>query len=264
MTTPVVAFTSSLIGAFFVIMNINHTSEKTLIERLFDVGAHFGFTKSRRHPTTSSFIFGNKQGTDIIDLEKTVESLASAQAVLAEAGKAGKTVLFVGTKEEITGIVRAHAEQVSMPYVVNRWVGGMLTNFSEVKKRVARLAELTQQGESGELERKYTKKERVVIGREFDKLMHNFAGIKNMERLPHLLVIVDPRHDEIAVSEARALNIPVIGLASSDTNIELITHPVVANDALQSSVTFILDELTSAYAKGVSEFTPVKREEVRR
>jgi small subunit ribosomal protein S2 len=245
-------------------MNTNHTSEKTLIERLFDVGAHFGFTKSRRHPTTSSFIFGNKQGTDIIDLEKTADSLSAAQEILKEAGKAGKTVLFVGTKEEIIGIVKAHAERASMPYVVNRWVGGMLTNFSEVKKRIARLAELTQQGESGELERKYTKKERVVIGRELDKLNHNFSGIQHMERLPYALIVVDPRHDSIAVSEARALNIPVIGIASSDTNIELVTYPIVANDALQSSVTFILGELTSAFTSGVSEFTPVKREEVRR
>lgn len=245
-------------------MNINHTSEKTLIERLFDVGAHFGFTKSRRHPTTSSFIFGNKQGTDIIDLEKTASSLATAQEVLKEAGKAGKTVLFVGTKEEITGIVKAHAEQVKMPYVVNRWVGGMLTNFPEMKKRIARHAELTAQGESGELERKYTKKERVVIGREFDKLVHNFGGIKHMERLPQLLIVIDPRHDQIAVSEARALNIPIIALASSDTNVDLVTYPIVANDALQSSVTFMLDELTSAYAQGVAEFTPAKREEVRK
>jgi small subunit ribosomal protein S2 len=247
-------------------MNINHTSEKTLIERLFDVGAHFGFTKSRRHPTTSPFIFGNKQGTDIIDLEQTVLSLEKAKEVCTEAGKAGKHILFVGTKEEIAVTVKAHAEQAKMPYVVNRWVGGMLTNFSEIKKRVARLNDLIAQGESGELERKYTKKERVVIGRELAKLSHNFSGIQHMERLPHALVIVDPRHDSIAVEEATFLKIPIIAIASSDTNIRPIAYPIVANDALQGSVSFILDELVAAYTDGVSAYTPVpvRREDTRR
>lgn len=247
-------------------MNTNHTSEKSLIERLFDVGAHFGFTRSRRHPTTTQFIFGNKQGTDIIDLEKTAVALESAKTFVKETAKAGKTILFVGTKEEITPIVKAHAEQVKMPYVVNRWVGGMLTNFSEIKKRIHRLGELRTQGETGELERKYTKKERVIIGREFDKLTHNFSGIEHIERLPHALIIVDPRHDAIATEEANTLNIPVIGIANSDTDLNAITYPIVANDALQTSVAFILGELVSAYAEGVAEYTPapVRKEDARR
>lgn len=126
---------------------------------------------------------------------------------------------------------------------------------------------MTAQGESGELERKYTKKERVVIGRELAKLTHNFSGIQNMERLPSALIIVDPRHDSIAVEEARFLKIPIIAIASSDTNLRLVDYPVVANDALQGSVSFILDELVGAYKTGVSAFvpaTPARREEVRR
>lgn len=251
----------------FLIMNINHTSEKSLIERLFDVGAHFGFTKSRRHPTVTPFIFGTKQGTDIIDLEKTAESLETAKAFIKEAGKANKTILFVGTKEEIIPTVKAQAESVKMPFVVNRWVGGMLTNFSEIKKRIARLHELTAQGESGELERKYTKKERVVIGRELDKLTFNFSGIKEMERVPAILIIVDPRHDAIAVSEAKELKLPIVAIASSDTNLNDINYPVVANDALQTSIGFILGELANAYREGVSEYTPAapaRREDFRR
>ncbi len=237
---------------------------KTLIERLFSVGAHFGFTKSRRHPTATQYIFGNKQGTDIIDLEKTSTLLESAKTVLMDAGKAGKTVLFVGTKEEITKTVEAHAKEVEMPFVVNRWVGGMLTNFSEIKKRIQRLNDLIAQGESGELERKYTKKERVIIGRELDKLVHNFAGIQKMDRPPHALVIVDPRHDSIAVAEARELNIPIIAIVSSDTNLRLINYPIVANDALQTSVSLLLSELTKAYVDGRAEYTPAKKEEVRK
>ncbi len=250
-------------------MNIETTSEtqttgKTLIERLFKAGAHFGFTKSRRHPTALPFIFGTKQGTDIIDLEKTSVLLETAKSVIEEAGKTGKVVLFVGTKDEVVSVVKEHALVVGMPYVVNRWIGGSLTNFSEIKKRIARLHDLTAQGESGELERKYTKKERVMIGRELEKLNFNFGGIKTIERSPSLLVVVDPRHDSIAVEEANTLGIPVIGITSSDTNLRTITHPIMVNDALQSSVSLILNELTSAYQKGKAEFVPAKKEEPRR
>jgi small subunit ribosomal protein S2 len=233
----------------------------SLIERLFKAGAHFGFTRSRRHPTVTPFIFGNKQGTDIIDLDKSSGQLTEAAGLLREAGKAGKTILFVGTKEEISQIVKHQAEAAGVPFVVNRWIGGMLTNFSEIRKRIARMNELLTQGESGELERKYTKKERVIIGREMEKLNFNFAGIKSIERAPHYMVVVDPRHDEIAVKEAHTLHIPVIGIMSSDSNLSEVTHPIVVNDALQSSVTLVLSELIAAYEEGKSAFVPQKREE---
>ncbi len=242
----------------------NATGGKTLIERLFAAGSHFGFTKSRRHPTVEPYLFGNKQGTDIFDLEKTAELLATAKEVVKEAAKAGKTILFVSTKEEVSALVKSYAEKVEMPYVTNRWIGGMLTNFSEIKKRLNRLADLTAQGISGELERKYTKKERVVIGRELEKLTYNFEGIKSLDRVPSLLVIVDPRHNSIAVEEAKTLHLPVIGITSSDGNLRNITHPVVVNDSLQSSVSLILEELTNALTEGKLEFVPApKKEEAR-
>lgn len=235
-------------------------TKENLIERLFGAGAHFGFGKSRRHPTVVPYLFGNKQGTDIFDLEKTSDLIITAKAALAASGKKGETVLFVGTKEEISGLVKEAAEQIEMPFVVNRWIGGMLTNFSEMKKRLMRLADLTTQGETGELARKYTKKERVVIGRELAKLTTNFGGIRQLERAPQMLVVVDPRHDAIAVREARELNIPVIGISSSDGNLSQVTYPVVVNDALRASVTLVLRELTEAYAEGKKEFEPVQRD----
>ena len=240
------------------------TNSKTLIERLFSAGAHFGFSKSRRHPTAAPYIFANKQGTDIIDLEKTVALLETAKAVMTEAGKQGKTVLFVGTKEEIKATVQPLAQSIEMPFVVNRWVGGMLTNFSEIKKRIQRLHDLVAQGESGLLERKYTKKERVVIGRELEKLTVNFGGIQKMDRIPYAIVIVDPRHDAVALSEACELNMPIIGVTSSDANLKNITYPILVNDGLQASVALVLSELTQAYATGKSEYTPVKKEETKR
>jgi small subunit ribosomal protein S2 len=245
--------------------NTTSPTSKTLIERLFSVGAHFGFTRSRRHPTATPFIFANKQGTDIIDLEKTAALLEEAKALVFEAGKSGKTILFVGTKEEIKRVVESQAKTIEMPFVVNRWVGGMLTNFSEIKKRIQRLNDLVAQGESGELERKYTKKERVIIGRELAKLSQNFGGIQKMERTPSMMVVVDPRHDAIAVAEATELGVPVIGITNSDANLKLITTPIVVNDGLQASVSLVLAELTAAYTAGKSEYVaPSKREEVRR
>jgi small subunit ribosomal protein S2 len=241
-----------------------NTAATTLIDKLFKAGAHFGFTRSRRHPSTAPFIFGSKQGTDIIDLEKTSALIEKAAAHMKEAGKNGKTVLFVGTKEEIHTVVRDAALSIDMPLVVNRWIGGMLTNFPEIRKRIHRLNDLLSQGESGELERKYTKKERVILGREIEKLNFNFAGIKSMERPPSLMVIVDPRHDSIAALEARTLNIPIIGIVSSDTNLKVIDYPIVANDALQTSIRTLLEELTKAYTEGKAEYVaPQKREDVR-
>lgn len=240
---------------------IDEKKPTSLIERLFAVGAHFGFSKSRRHPTVSPYLFGTKHGTDIFDLEKTSALLEETKNVLFEAGKKGDVVLFVGTKTEIAHLVKTAAEKVEAPFVTNRWIGGMLTNAQEIKKRITRLKDLTEQGESGELERKYTKKERVLIGREMDKLSFNFGSIRNMDRMPRFMLVVDPRHDWIAVNEARHMKIPIIGISSSDGNLSRITYPVVANDALQSSIRFVLGELTDAYIKGKAEYVvPQKKE----
>ncbi|MAZ56578.1 30S ribosomal protein S2 [bacterium] len=231
-------------------------TDTNLIDRLFSVGAHFGFSKSRRHPTAKPYIFGNKQGTDIFDLEKTSELIVKAKVVLEEAGKNGHTVLFVSTKDETSPIVKEAAVDAESPYVTNRWIGGTLTNFGEIKKRIARLSDLTSEGERGELERKYTKKERVVIGREAEKLQFNFGGIKNMDRLPNLMVVVDPRHDAIAVQEAHDTGVPVIGIMSSDNNASLVKYPVMVNDALQASVSLVVDELISALKAGKAAYVP--------
>lgn len=231
----------------------------TLIQRLFSAGAHFGFTKSRRHPTVAPYIFTSKDGTDIFDLEQTSVLLEDAKAFVKELGAQGKTVLYVGTKDEVSNTVRAHAQEATLPYVTNRWIGGMLTNFSEIRKRIERLKSLVAERESGELERKYIKKERVVIGREIDKLEFNFGGIEKMDRIPHAMLVVDPRHDSIAVQEATDLKIPVISIMSSDCDVSKVTKPVIVNDALTSSVDLALSELTAAYLEGRSNYTPAPR-----
>lgn len=233
-------------------MEKDSSQNETLIGRLFEVGAHFGFSKSRRHPSLKSYIYGTKEGTDIIDLEQTAALLEDAKAFLKTTAAEGKAILFVGTKEEIATKVKATALELSTPYVTNRWIGGTITNFSEIKKRVARLIELREQIASGELERKYTKKERLMVSREIDKLDFNFGGISAMERLPGALVVVDPRHSAIAVKEANHHNIPVVAIMSSDCDAGVIEKPIIVNDSHTKSVALVLEELAGAIKEGMA------------
>ncbi|MFW6209922.1 MAG: 30S ribosomal protein S2 [Patescibacteria group bacterium] len=233
-----------------------NTETTSFIDRLFAAGAHYGFKKSRRHPTVASYLYGTKDGNDIFDLEKTATLLENAKQILTDAGAHGKTVLLVGTKDEVSTLVRDTATSLETPYVTNRWIGGMLTNFSEIKKRIARLEALQHEQASGELERKYTKKERVVIGREIEKLEYNFGGLTSLTKLPDLMLVVDPRHDSIAVEEANAQNIPVVAVMSSDCDTTPVQYPVLGNDTLQSSVRFLLTELANAYEAGRAAYTP--------
>lgn len=232
------------------------TNNSSLIERLFKVGAHFGFKKSRRHPTVTPYLYGTKDGSDIFDLEKTAKLLSDAKELVNEAGKNGKTILFVGTKDEVVKLVKDAATKVNMPYVVNRWIGGIFTNLPEIKKRIARLEQLNRENESGELERKYTKKERLVLGREVDNLKFNFESIGAMTKIPDLMVVVDPRHDSIAIKEALDMKVPVIGIMSSDCNLKDVNYPILVNDALQGSVSTVLNELTTSFAEGLATYVP--------
>lgn len=236
------------------------SSNQNLIDRLFSAGAHFGFKKSRRHPSMKPYLFGAKEGNDIFDLERSAELLNDAKEAIKQMAANGKVVVFVGTKEEVAKLVKAKAESIEVPFVVNRWVGGMITNWSEIRKRIARLFELIGMGESGEMERKYTKKERVVLNRELEKLTHNFGGIRAIEKNPDMLVIVDPRYDKLAVAEAIEKSIPVIGIMSSDNNVKEIDYPIVVNDTLRASVSLVLDELVASYKEGKASFTPAKVE----
>lgn len=232
------------------------SNNQNLIDRLFAAGSHFGFKKSRRHPSVKPYLFGNKLGNDVFDLEKSAALLEEAKQVVARYAKEGKTVLFVGTKEEAAALVKEAAERIEAPFVTNRWVGGMITNWSEAQKRINRLFELISQGESGELERKYTKKERVLINRELTKLTYNFGGIRNLSRIPDLLVVVDPRHDILAINEAKQKNIPIVGIMSSDNNAKEIDYPVVVNDTLRTSISLAINEIASAYEAARKEYVP--------
>jgi small subunit ribosomal protein S2 len=220
------------------------------IDRLFGAGAHFAQLKSRRHPSMKPYVVGAKAKVEIFDLVKTDEQLAAAKAAIAALAREGKTVLFVGGKREVSDAVRATAKRIGAPYVAGRWLGGTISNFSEIKKRIDRLADLLGKRESGELAKLYTKLERLYIDREIDRLLARLEGITELAKRPDAFVIVDTKHEAHATREARRAGIPIIALMSSDCDVKDAAYPIVMNDASRTAVALVLDELAAAYESG--------------
>ncbi len=226
-------------------------SNQTLIEALFKAGSHYGYSKTRRHPSTAKFVYTTKNKVDIIDIEHTASQLETASAFVKELASKGKVVLFVGVKPEAKENVKAGAEKIAQPFIVERWVGGVLTNWPEIKKRIARLVDLKAKKEAGELD-KYTKKERLLIDEEIAKMHKLFSGLVEMKGKPDAVFVVDPKREHIAVTEAHKLGVPVIALANTDTNIKGIEYPIIGNDGSVSSISYITDTIVAAYRSGVS------------
>lgn len=219
-----------------------------LVRELFGVGAHYGYTRTRRHPTTKPFLYGTKNRTDIIDLEKTVASLATAEEILATLGTTGKQVLFVGTKPEATEAVKNAAGVLGMPYVEIRWIGGTLTNEKQIKSRVALFEDLTDKQEKNQLESiTKTKKEKLLLERKIEKLGRRFGGLTTMKGLPGAIVVIDAKEEAIAITEANQMGIPVIALCNTDCDIKTVAYPVVANDANKKTIELFLNKFVTAY-----------------
>ncbi|MFA5023127.1 MAG: 30S ribosomal protein S2 [Candidatus Paceibacterota bacterium] len=231
---------------------VKDQAKEDLVKKMFDLGTHFGYGRNSRHPSSKAFLFGLKNKTVIIDLEKTAESLNTAKAFAKELGHNKKAIIFVGTKTEAKRPVESVANLSGLPFVIERWIGGTLTNFREIRRRIDRLLTLKDEEAKGELN-KYTKKERGVIAKEVADLERYFGSLTDLVKLPGAVFVVDPKKEEIAVAEAKKLNIPVIALSNSDCNIEGITYPIVGNDAQQKVVDFIAREIATAYNEGVKE-----------
>ncbi len=229
-----------------------NTDNTTAIESMIQVGAHFGYAKSRRHPSTKSFIAGSKNGYEIIDLDKTATQAQKAVDFVSEVAKDRGQILFVSTKKEFAPIVKDAAMSIDQPYVIGRWIGGTLTNFEEISKRVKRLETLLEQKSKGLLA-KYTKKERLMIDREIENLEERFGGITNMKFKPRAVFVIDSKHEEIAVQEARNEKISVVGLSNSDGDIDILTYPIIANDSSVKSVKFFVSQIVEAYKASKGE-----------
>ncbi|MDQ5949242.1 MAG: ribosomal protein [Patescibacteria group bacterium] len=230
-------------------MDKTDKTSQTAVDALSSVGAHFGFVKSRRHPSTKPFIFGVKNKIEIYDLEKTKEKLDEALEFVKELSDKKGTILFIGGKNESIDAVTAVAGSINMPYVAGRFIGGTLTNFPEIRKRVEKFELLTTQKEKGELV-KYTKKERLLIDREIDTLKRFFFGLSVMKHLPHALFVVDAKRESIAVKEAHMIGIPVIALCGTDNNLNDVEYPIPGNDASKASIEYFLRQIADAYKAG--------------
>ena len=222
------------------------SDKKDLIDQMFSVGAHYGYSKASRHPSAEKFVFGTKGGVQIIDLEKTAELLAEAEAFVTELARDSKTLLFVSSKPEARNSIRDEAESINQPYVAGRWIGGTFTNFGQMKKRTSKLEDLKNKRDKGELS-KFTKKEQLLISREIDDLESRFGGIADMKKLPQAIFVIDPKAEGLAVAEANKIGAKVIALLNTDNSDEGIDYPIYGNDASRDSVQFFVSRIAGAY-----------------
>lgn len=209
------------------------------LEQLLEAGVHFGHQTRRWNPKMRRFIFAERNGIHIIDLQKTLRQIELAQKMVREVLLRGDNVLFVCTKRQLAAIVAGEADRSGSLHVTERWLGGLLTNFQTVKKQIRRLKELEAGSEAGGEFENFTKKEQLLLTRQRDKLSKNLSGIKNMGRLPGLLFIVDAKKERIAVSEANKLGIPIVAICDTNSDPDLITVPIAGNDDAIRSVELI-------------------------
>src|SRR6266571_1197143 len=214
------------------------------LQELLEAGVHFGHQTRRWNPKMRRFIFAERSGIYIIDLQKTMRQLDAAQELLRNVVLKGEGVLFVCTKKQLKGILEAEAKRCSAFYVTERWLGGTLTNFQTIKKQIKRLKDLEQGAADGDFTN-YTKKEQLLFDRERGKLDKNLAGIKNLGRLPGALFVVDAKKERIAVAEANKLGIPVVAIVDTNADPDLITVPVPGNDDAIRSVSLITTALAN-------------------
>jgi len=224
-----------------------------LIKQLLEAGVHFGHQKKRWNPKMKQFIFGDRSGIYIIDLEKTEECINRARDFLLDITSKGEFVLFVGTKKQAQEVVQKEAIRAGMYYVTERWPGGLLTNFSTIKKSINRLKDIEKMREDGTFA-KLTKKEVAGLEKELAKLNKNFSGIVKMERMPKAIFIVDTKKEETAVREANKLGIPIIGLIDTNSNPDLVSFPIPGNDDATKSISAITTLLASAVVEGRKRF----------
>ena len=224
-----------------------------LIRRLLEAGVHFGHQTKRWNPKMKKFIFGERSSIYIIDLEKTEECLNIARDFLLDITSKGEFVLFVGTKKQAQEVIKQDAMRCGMYYVTERWPGGLLTNFSTIKKSINRLKDIEKMREDGTFA-KLTKKEVAHLEKELGKLKKNFAGIVQMERMPKAIFIVDTKKEETAVREANKLSIPIIGLIDTNSDPDLITYPIPGNDDATKSISLVSSLLADTVIEGRKRF----------
>lgn len=222
------------------------------MQELLSAGAHFGHKASRAHPKMKEYIFGSRDGVDIIDLAKTEEKLKSAVQAAFELGKQNKSLLILGTKKQAKDVVEELAKEVGAYYLSIRWVGGLLTNFEEISKNFRRLNALKDEQQKGQLSR-YTKKEQLLISRKLEKFNNELGGVANMPKIPDALFVVDAVSDNTGVTEAQKMNLTILGICDTNSNPYWFDYPVPANDDGIKSIKMICEAVIKAYGEGKKE-----------
>lgn len=227
----------------------NNTS---LQQQLLDAGVHFGHLKKKWNPKMLPYIFAEKKGIHIIDLNKTAEGLNEAAAALKAIARSGKKIMFVATKKQAKEIVQECAQRVNMPFVTERWLGGMLTNFNTVRKSVKKMQSIEKMLSDGSAEN-LTKKEKLTLSRDRDKMEKVLGGIAQISRIPAALFMVDIGHEHIALAEARRLNITTFGMVDTNCDPNKVDFAIPANDDATKSIAIIVNYLTAAIAEGLQD-----------
>jgi small subunit ribosomal protein S2 len=236
----------------------NNTS---LQQQLLDAGVHFGHLKKKWNPKMLPYIFAEKKGIHIIDLNKTVECLQETAAAMKQIARSGKKILFVGTKKQAKDIVNESAKRVNMPFVTERWLGGMLTNFNTVRKSVKKMQSIEKMLGDGSFD-SITKKERLTLSRDKDKMEKVLGGIAQLGRVPAALFIVDIGHEHIALAEAKRLGITTFGVVDTNCDPNKVDFAIPANDDATKSIAILTDYLVAAIAEGLAERQAAKDEDV--
>ncbi|MBL7769152.1 MAG: 30S ribosomal protein S2 [Flavipsychrobacter sp.] len=236
----------------------NNTS---LQQQLLDAGVHFGHLKKKWNPKMLPYIFAEKKGIHIIDLNKTTESLQEAAAALKQIARSGKKIMFVGTKKQAKEIVTQCAQRVNMPYVTERWLGGMLTNFNTVRKSVKKMQSIEKMLGDGTLDN-ITKKERLTLTRDKEKMEKVLGGIAQLGRVPAALFIIDIGHEHIALAEAKRLGVNTFGMVDTNCDPNKVDFPIPANDDATKSIAIIVEYITAAIAEGLAERQEAKDSDV--
>lgn len=235
----------------------NNTS---LQQQLLEAGVHFGHLKKKWNPKMLPYIFAEKKGIHIIDLNKTVECMQETAAALKQIARSGKKILFVGTKKQAKDIVNECAKRVNMPYVTERWLGGMLTNFNTVRKSVKKMQSIEKMLGDGSFD-SITKKERLTLSRDKDKMEKVLGGIAQLGRVPAALFLVDIGHEHIALAEAKRLGITTFGMVDTNCDPNKVDFAIPANDDATKSIAILMNYITNAIAEGLAERQAAKEDE---
>ena len=227
-------------------------STRTSFNALLEAGAHFGHLKRKWNPAMAPYIYSDKNGIHIIDLNKTVAKIEEAATAIKNIARSGRKVLFVATKKQAKDIVAEKTKAIGMPYVTERWPGGMLTNFQTIRKSVRRMSQIDKMATDGTFQN-ISKRERLQLSREREKLEINFGSISDLSRLPAALFIVDITKEHIAVAEAKRLNIPTFAIVDTNSNPNEVDYAIPANDDASTSVAYIVEVMCKAIADGLSD-----------